>query len=306
MRFTFNTLACKAMSTIALFAVGCMGALATVGVALADEAMPVAEQNALVRKYCGVCHSDAHMNGGLTLEHFDAAHADATVAAMLLSKLTNGLQLERVRAANIDAAAAAAIDTAMKTSAIRAAGVPAPDSATSRALVMALSTEAAGATEWTINEVQSLVTKGQVMTVSIIREATAANDSTTADIYRLTLTCQIDTREGETLLSWAPWTPKKDNVMTVVMDGTMPITYQVEGSEKMFKGTFGTMGTGATILNAKMENSGVSKFTMPLPKQTLTISNLFGTETVVFPFGDLPQASRQGLSTCFADKGARQ
>jgi hypothetical protein len=49
--------------------------------------MPVEQQNALLQKYCTVCHKDAHMNGGLSLEHFDAAHPDPGVAAMLASKL---------------------------------------------------------------------------------------------------------------------------------------------------------------------------------------------------------------------------
>jgi hypothetical protein len=91
--------------------------------------------------------------------------------------------------------------------------------------------------------------------------------------------------------------------MSAVVDGKVPFTYQVEGSEKMFKGAVGTMGTGATILNAKMGSSGVSKLAMPLPEHTLTISDLFPGETVVFPFGDLPQAARQELATCFTGSG---
>jgi hypothetical protein len=39
-----------------------------------SDAMPVAQQNALVQKYCAVCHTDVHRNGGLSLQHFDAAH----------------------------------------------------------------------------------------------------------------------------------------------------------------------------------------------------------------------------------------
>src|SRR5437763_8400034 len=53
-------------------------------------AMPVAEQNALVAKYCAVCHTDAAMNGGLSLQHYDAAKRDPSLAAMMLSKLANG------------------------------------------------------------------------------------------------------------------------------------------------------------------------------------------------------------------------
>ena len=123
--------------------------LAATPAAIAGDAMPVPQQNALVQKYCAVCHDDAHRNGGLSLQHFDAAHADPGVAAMLLSKLTNGLPLATVSTAKTDQSVAAAIDVEMKKSAINAAGVPAPDSDTSRAWVLALVAEAARATDWT-------------------------------------------------------------------------------------------------------------------------------------------------------------
>jgi len=53
-------------------------------------AMRAAEQNALVKQYCAVCHTDAAMNGGLSLQHYDAAKRDPTLAAMILSKLNAG------------------------------------------------------------------------------------------------------------------------------------------------------------------------------------------------------------------------
>jgi len=53
-------------------------------------AMPAAEQNALVAKYCIVCHTDAAMNGGLSLQRYDASMPDPALAAMILSKLNNG------------------------------------------------------------------------------------------------------------------------------------------------------------------------------------------------------------------------
>ena len=48
------------------------------------------QQNTLVHKYCAVCHTDAVRNGGLSLQHYEAAQADPALAAMLLSKLRNG------------------------------------------------------------------------------------------------------------------------------------------------------------------------------------------------------------------------
>src|SRR6185295_5370541 len=94
----------------------------TVLVAAASDTMPVAQQNALVQKHCAVCHTDAARNGGLSLQHFDASNLDPSLAAMLVSKI--------------------------RTGALSAAGLPTPDPATRRALVSALTAEAAGSHEW--------------------------------------------------------------------------------------------------------------------------------------------------------------
>src|SRR5216684_9424267 len=87
------------------------GSLATK--APAAQLMPPAQQNALVRKYCAVCHTDAAKNGGLSLEHFDAAQAPPSLTAMLLSKLTGGVLLKTVRDAPSNASAAALLDRKM-------------------------------------------------------------------------------------------------------------------------------------------------------------------------------------------------
>ncbi len=43
--------------------------------ASAAEVMPTTQQNALVQKYCTMCHTDVVKNGGLSLQHFDVAIA---------------------------------------------------------------------------------------------------------------------------------------------------------------------------------------------------------------------------------------
>lgn len=269
MQHLLKTLACRTIGAVAALAVGS----STVSVAAASDAMPVAQQNALVQKYCAVCHTDAARNGGLSLEHFDASHVDPSLAAMLVSKLKNG--------------------------AIGAAGVPVPDQATIGALVSALASEAVGSHEWTVNQTQDAATKQPIVTASILRELPSAKNAGEPSMYRLVLACNAGTHQGEMQLSWSP--VPKTGTLSASLDGKAPLTYKVEGIEKMGNGAQGTAGPAAITLyettKASGQTSGAPKLAMPL--QTLTISNLFPDETVVFPFGALTEQARLALSTCF-------
>ena len=227
------------------------------GSAVAAETMPAEQQNALVRKYCAVCHTDSARNGGLTLEHFDASHVDASLAAMLVSKLRSG--------------------------AMGASGIPRPDNATVNALVAALVSESSGAHQWTVNR-----TGNAVSTASILRDLPAARPSGQPALYRLVLACNLETRQGNVQLSWAP--TGKTGSLAASVDGHPPVAFPVEGTEAMGNGMPGAMEPAAVSLDD-------GRFS--LPARNLTIANLFPGETVVFPFDELPQGARQTLSICF-------
>ena len=244
------------------------GLILTTPAAVASGAMPVEQQNALVEKYCAVCHTDAVRNGGLSLEHFDAARPDPGVAAMIVSKL--------------------------KANAMGASGQPLPDRAAQDALLSALSAASVGANRWTVNQAPGPAARAQITTASIVQEVPSTHEKAVSpDLYRLIVTCNSDTHEGEMQLAWSPAVPENGRVLSASVDGNAAFTYKVEGSEKMGNGQDGTSGPGAAILAA-----------VPLPARTLTISNLFPDETVVFPFDGLTQTVRQTLSTCFTGIGS--
>ena len=244
---------------------GAVAALTAASVAMASGSMPVAQQNKLIAEYCAVCHTDAHPNGGLTLEHFDAAHAHPGVAAMVLSKL--------------------------KTGAMGAAGLPIPDKATQEAWVAATAAEAIGAHEWIVERSQLPASQAPAVIASIVQEVPSSDPrAAVPDYYRLTLTCRTESRQGEVQLAWSPATPPNGQVLSAAADGKPLLTYKVEGTEKMGNGTNGTSGPGSAVLGVK-----------ELPAQTLTIDHLFPGETVAFPFDKLTPAARQALSACFRE-----
>ena len=266
----------------------CLAALSLCSNARADESiMPAAQQNAVVQKYCGSCHSDALMYGGLSVQHFDAAHSEPSLAAMLLSKITNGHTPKDVIAAAHGPDPDATILRLMKSSAMGAAGNGVPDEITQVAFAKALAAEAAGADQWGSRSSD----KPQTLTAAILREALSTKFPGLTDMYRLILTCRTATHEGEIKLAWANGVPEEGRQITVAVDGQSPVPHKVEGGKKQGNGA---NGPGATILYPNPTTK------VPLPTKSLTISNLFPDETVVFPFSMLDPAVRQDLSSCFA------
>jgi hypothetical protein len=215
-------------------------------VVLAADTMLVEQQNAIIHKQCAFCHNDAQMQGGFSLDRFDAAHPDPSLVAMLISKL--------------------------KVGAMGAGGFGVPDRATQDALLSALSAEATGASEWSVRE------EGPLLTAGIVRALPSMTYAGSTDMFRLRLTCNAGTREGEIQVAWAPGNPTEGRPMSVAVDGNAPLTVKAEGGEKQGNGK---SGPGSVILP------------ITLPAQTLTISNVFPDETVVFSLGDLPQTVRQ-------------
>lgn len=282
---------CSSIAKTALLRVSLTAALSLCSTARAedsrvDEIMPYAQQNAVVQKQCASCHTDALMYGGLSLEHFDAAHLDPSLSAMLVSKITNGYSPREVKAANspeLEGKMLALIKKGAMT-----AGGRLPDDRTQMALVKALSAEAAGAEEWHSDWIEDPLTHSRILTATILRQLPSTKfPEGRIDMYRLILTCRIPTHEGEIKLAWANGVPEEGREITVIVDGNTHFTHKIEGGKKQGNGA---SGPGATVLNPST----------PLPTHSLTINNVFPNETVVFPFENLTQTVRRDLTTCFS------
>jgi hypothetical protein len=224
--------------------------------------LPPSQQNALVQKYCTVCHTDAANNGGLSLEHYDAARPDPPLAAMLLSKLRNG--------------------------AMGAAGMGVPDKDIQEAWVLATVQQALGAQNWSVIRSEPAASHGTplpAVTASIVRIVNPRKGEANPPIYRLTLACDSASRQGSIQLTWSP-EPQTDRTFLVSGDGQPGLPHTLSGKEKMGNGTSGTSGRASATLR------------VGLPTQSLTIADLFPAETVVFPIDALDSRTRRELAAC--------
>jgi len=172
-----------------------LAAMAAGGWGARAESMPPPTQNALVQKYCAVCHTDAVRNGGLSLEHFDAAKATPDLVAMLLSKLNFG--------------------------AMGASGIPKPDQPVIQALRQAFVTEAKGAADWSVERSEA------VTTVSVVREAPRGGGA--PGLYRVIATCNRSTQEGAIQVAWSP--VAKGGTLLAAVDGNPATRYPAQSPE---------------------------------------------------------------------------
>jgi hypothetical protein len=154
------------------------------------------------------------MNGGLSLQHYDAAKRDPALARMILSKLNNG--------------------------AMGAAGNGVPDKRAQEAWLASTKEQAVGSSEWFVNR------EDDVVTASIVREVARPNaDATNQPVYRIYVACNAS-GVGQMQLTWSPQ-PQTGRTMIVSSDGNAPAAYRIEGEESMGNG--GTVQTGhASVL----------------------------------------------------------
>jgi hypothetical protein len=179
MTLTYTTLGAAAFAGALTLPLAAAGQDA---VPVARGGMPVAQQNDLVKKRCVMCHSHAQRKGGLSLEAFDAANPDPSIARMMSVKVAD--------------------DGAMT-----AAGAPAPDRETVDAFLSALSAAtrrtASVSNGWAVDLTLDPLTPGgghAFVTARAIQEVPLPVDPRASAVYQLTLSCNGAVRRARTEL----------------------------------------------------------------------------------------------------------
>jgi hypothetical protein len=152
--------------------------------------------------------------------------------------------------------------------------------------------------KWHLRWTSDPATKASVVVVSTLRELPVMREGAIVPAYRLVLTCDAATREGEMQLAWSP-SPKRGTLL-VAADGKAPSAYTVDGTDKMGDGGSGTTGPAAHTL---VQTKPGARAPAALPARLLSVSGLFPNENVDFSFDDMPATMRQSLTPCF-DGGA--
>ena len=280
------------LSIVFVFSMKIMQAIA------ADADFPVmelsiAQQNEMMHKYCVICHLDSAMNGGLSLEHFDAFTVPPALAAMLVNKFTYGVPLEEILRPELDPLFLSLIEEGKKMGApsvMNIAGLPLPSEEEINGFIMSMAARAQDSEQWYV------VRDGDQITADVVRVTPVPLREGRRDLtYRLTLTCDSGSNEGEMLLSWSP--APVNGELEAIVDGGMPLDFVLDHQEPMANGDPGTSAPSSVVLAgaARMEKHTE----LPMPESSLQFSGLFPVEPIEFTFSELREADRRRLKVCF-------
>lgn len=274
-------------------------ALLSVFQANAEEAdfpvteLSIAQQNEMMQSYCVMCHLDSSNNGGLSLEHFDAATVSPALAAILANKFTTGVPLEEILRPEKELHTLEAIEIGKKAGApsvMNMAGLPLPSEAEINGFIMAMAVRGQDAEQWHVLQ------DGAQISADVIRVTPITGSDSTRDLgFRLTLTCDRLNKEGEILLSWSP--APRNGELQAIADGGTPFTYSLDHEEAMANGDSGTSAPSSVVLYGK--NRMEKHPQLSLPESSLHFDGLFPVEAIEFSLDDLREEDRSRLEVCF-------
>jgi len=164
--------------------------------------LTVAQQDAMIKKHCVICHNDVLLVGGMSLEHVDPANPNPAIAGMMAGKIDGG--------------------------AMGAAGIEKPEPAVSAALSRALRAKSVGA---------EAATGGWAMRVDPLVATMKVKGSSTSGAqqsatYTLSMTCSKNSEmSSHILLSIShPATMHLTADRPMPEAGSLSFSYEVDGA----------------------------------------------------------------------------
>lgn len=288
-------------NTVLFLAVLFIAALKYSLVVAAEPSFPItdislSEQNAMMEKYCIICHLDTAMNGGLSLEHFDAATVSPPLASILVSKFTTGVPLEDIMKSELDSQIVEEIELGKRfgaPSVMGIAGLPLPTEGEINGFIMAMAQRTSDPERWHIVEDGEEVRADIVRVTSYpVREDQGERDVT----YRLVLTCDAVSGDGEILLTWSPVPANGD--MEVIVDSDPMVEFVIDEQEPMANGDSGTSAPSSVVLAGMGKNDDHPD--LSVPRKRLRIKGPLPTDEVEFSFDDLWDSDPRLLNACFS------
>jgi hypothetical protein len=164
--------------------------------------LTVSQQDALIKKYCVVCHNDVLLVGGMSLEHVDPANPDPAIAGMMAGKIDGG--------------------------AMGASGVDKPDRALGVALSRALRAKSTGAEAST----GGWAMRVDPLVATIKVKGTSTANSQPPGTYTLSMTCSKNSAmSSHVLLSVShPSTMHLTADRPMPEAGSLSFAYEVDGA----------------------------------------------------------------------------
>ncbi len=295
-----STVTVCTMATLVALTLGSRASAQAVPAAVANDAVSVAQQNASVQRHCVVCHNDSAKSDGLSLQGFDVAQVAPSLAAIILSEFSAGTLLEQLKWRPESYLMSLSVGKPHHEMPDNQ-GLSTPDRPAIDALGRSLIEKATASQEWHVEQMTDRSKRSSLVMVSSMREL--PHEVKDAEVFRLVLSCNPETRRGEMRLSWAP--KVKEGTFTVSVDGKTPITHTISATRRMEAGEPGHRGGGSVAFDAS-GNGSARRPRMPFPVRRLTIGDLFYPDKLEFPFDAIPSSARQALSACFPESGIVQ
>jgi hypothetical protein len=193
-----------------------------------------------------------------------------------------GLSLRNYDAAHPDFALSAMIAAKLKSAHIAAEGVAEPDKTTTEAWIAVTELKSQHADGWSTYVIGGGIDT-PVYHASILRDGAPSKSSAVRPVYRLSLSCDTGNLKGEIQLAWSP-ASINERAFFVSADSGARISQKTAGGE--------SVGNGSDHADALLK--------VPVPTNSLTVTDVFTDETIVFPFDTMPSDARISLSFCLS------